>query len=172
MLIISPYAKAGSVSHTQYEFASVLRFIEDRFGLPALTARDAAANGPEDSFDFTQAARSPLVLQPRSCLVASVTASGFAKQAVNTTSPVKKLYLHNQGGGTANIALTTPVLTGGDASDFALTTTCTGSLAPNATCALNITFTPQATGSRWTNISIGNNASGGPQLINLTGTGN
>jgi phospholipase C len=172
MLIISPYAKAGYVSHTQYEFASVLRFIEDRFGLPALTARDAAANGPEDSFDFTQTARSPLVLQPRSCLVASVTASGFSKQAVNTTSPVKKLYLHNQGGGTANVALTAPVLTGGNAADFALTTTCTASLAPNATCTLNITFTPQATGSRWTNISIGNDASGGPQLINLTGTGN
>jgi phospholipase C len=171
LLIISPYAKSGYISHTQYEFASVLKFIEDRFGLPALTARDATANGPEDSFDFTQTAKAPLVLQPRSCLVASVTASAFANQAINTKSPVKKLYLHNQGGGTANISLSAPILTGGNASDFALTTTCGATLAPNVTCALSITFTPSATGARWTDISIGNDASGGPQLINLTGNG-
>jgi phospholipase C len=171
LMIISPYAKAGTISHTQYEFASILKFIEDRFGLPTLTARDAAANSPEDSFDFTQTALAPVVLQPRSCLIASVTASSFASQSVGTTSPVKKLYLHNQGGGTANITLSTPVLSGGNSSDFALTSNCTSTLAPNGACTLSITFTPLATGSRWTNISVGNNASGGPQLINLTGTG-
>lgn len=171
LMIISPYAKAGYISHTQYEFASILKFIEERFDLPAMTERDAAANDTTDSFDFTQTARAGMTLQPRSCLVASVTASSFANQSVGTTSAVKKLYLHNQGGGTANITLSAPVLTGGNASDFKLTTTCTASLVPNASCTLNITFTPTATGSRWTNISIGNNASGGPQLINLTGTG-
>jgi phospholipase C len=171
LMIISPYAKTGYISHTQYEFASVLRFIEDRFSLPALTERDAAANGPEDSFDFTQNPRSPLILQPRSCLIASTTSSSFGTQAVNTTSAVKKLYLKNQGGGVANVTISAPVLTGGDPADFALTTTCKSTIAPNGSCTLNITFTPTATGTRWTNISVGNNASGGPQLINLTGTG-
>ena len=33
MLIISPYAQPGYISHTQYEFSSVLKFIEDRFNL-------------------------------------------------------------------------------------------------------------------------------------------
>ncbi len=33
LLIISPYAKKGVV-HTQYEFASVLKFAEETFGLP------------------------------------------------------------------------------------------------------------------------------------------
>jgi phospholipase C len=171
LLVISPYALQGHISHTQYEFGSILKFIENRFGLPALTARDSAANDLEDAFDFTQPARAPLVLQPRSCLVASVSASSFGNQALNTKSAVKKLYLHNQGGGSRDIALSSIALSGGDPSDFALTTTCTSVLKVNVTCTLNITFTPTATGPRWTNIAIGNDASGGPQYINLTGTG-
>ena len=44
-LIISPFSRAGdspdggSVDHTVYEFSSVVRLIEDVFGLPTLTAR-------------------------------------------------------------------------------------------------------------------------------------
>ena len=33
-IIISPYAKHGYVSHVQYEFGSILRFIEEVYGLP------------------------------------------------------------------------------------------------------------------------------------------
>jgi len=43
-LIVSPYARRGHVDHTQYDFTSVLRFIEERFSLPALTSRDKQAN--------------------------------------------------------------------------------------------------------------------------------
>ena len=44
-IIISPYAKAGTVDHTQYDSASTIRLIEKRFGLaalPGITARDNA----------------------------------------------------------------------------------------------------------------------------------
>jgi acid phosphatase len=44
-IIISPYAKMGSVDHTQYDSASTIRLIERRFGLaalPGITARDTA----------------------------------------------------------------------------------------------------------------------------------
>jgi phospholipase C len=58
MLIISPYAKQGYVSHVHYEHGSILRFIEDQFGLPRLAASDKRATSPEaDCFDFTQAPR-------------------------------------------------------------------------------------------------------------------
>jgi hypothetical protein len=67
LLIISPYAKRGYISHTQYEFSSLLKFAESRFKLAALTARDTVANDMTDSFDFDQAARPPLVLQAREC---------------------------------------------------------------------------------------------------------
>src|SRR5205807_6998831 len=67
LLIISPYAKAGYVSHTQYDASSVLRFIEERFGLPSLNGRDAVANDMLDSFDFAQSPLPPLILSQTSC---------------------------------------------------------------------------------------------------------
>jgi phospholipase C len=58
MLIVSPYAKRGYVTHVQYETASVPRFIEDNFGLAQLAAADARAADPAaDSFDFKKAPR-------------------------------------------------------------------------------------------------------------------
>jgi phospholipase C len=58
LLIVSPYAKAGYVTSKQYEHGSILRFIEDQFGLPRLSASDARAKSPEsDAFDFTQPPR-------------------------------------------------------------------------------------------------------------------
>ncbi len=46
LLIVSPYAAHGKVTHVQYETASVLRFIEDNFGLAPLAKSDARANDP------------------------------------------------------------------------------------------------------------------------------
>ncbi|MBV8332380.1 MAG: hypothetical protein JO192_06550 [Candidatus Eremiobacteraeota bacterium] len=61
-LIISPYSPRGSVVHTQYEFGSVLRFVEQVYNLPALGTvaegySDARAASPFDAFDFTQPPR-------------------------------------------------------------------------------------------------------------------
>jgi phospholipase C len=67
LLIISPYAKEAYISHTQYEFSSVLKFIEERFNLQPLTLRDEGANDMMDSFDFGQNPLPPLVLQTRQC---------------------------------------------------------------------------------------------------------
>ena len=62
-LIISPYTVAGSnpdggsIDPTVYEFSSVLRFIEELHGLPAMTDRDAQASPLAGAFDFTQPPR-------------------------------------------------------------------------------------------------------------------
>lgn len=42
-LIISPYSRAGFIDHTSYDFTSVLRSIEDAFGIAPLTSRDERA---------------------------------------------------------------------------------------------------------------------------------
>ncbi len=58
MLIISPYAKQGFVSHVHYEHGSILKFVEDRFGLAPLSASDTRATSPaSDSFNFSQSPR-------------------------------------------------------------------------------------------------------------------
>jgi phospholipase C len=67
LLVLSPYAREGFVSHSIYEFASVLRLIETRFDLRPLTARDAAANSMLDMFDFNQPPAPPLIRPLRSC---------------------------------------------------------------------------------------------------------
>jgi phospholipase C len=66
-LSISPYAKKGFVSYTQYEFSSILKFIETRCDLPPLTERDTKANDILDSFRFRQAPLPPLVLEASNC---------------------------------------------------------------------------------------------------------
>jgi phospholipase C len=52
LIAVSPYAKKGYVGHHLYDHTSLTRFIEARFKLPALTARDANAEPPTDLFDF------------------------------------------------------------------------------------------------------------------------
>jgi len=56
-LVISPRARRGYVDHTVYDHTSVLRAIEWRWGLPALTPRDAAANNIVNALDFSTAPR-------------------------------------------------------------------------------------------------------------------
>jgi acid phosphatase len=53
-IIISPYARKGFVDHTAYDTTSILAFIEHRWGLEALTTRDAAAADMTAAFDFDQ----------------------------------------------------------------------------------------------------------------------
>lgn len=67
LLIISPFARRGYVSHAVYEQSSVLKFIERRFHLAPLTTRDAAASDMLDSFDFRQPPQPPFLLSPRQC---------------------------------------------------------------------------------------------------------
>ena len=54
MIAISPYAKRGYVSHDITDHTSVLRFVATRFGMPAITARDANADPLLDLFDFSK----------------------------------------------------------------------------------------------------------------------
>ena len=56
MIVVSPYAKAHFVSHETYDHSSILRFVQARFDLPALSARDANAEPPMDMFDFSRTA--------------------------------------------------------------------------------------------------------------------
>ena len=50
--IVSPYARPGFVSSTVYDHTSVLKLIEEKWNLPPLTRRDAAAIAPWDMVDL------------------------------------------------------------------------------------------------------------------------
>jgi phospholipase C len=53
LLVISPYAKAGYISHVNRDFGSILNLIEQTFSLPSLGYADAHADNVSDGFDFT-----------------------------------------------------------------------------------------------------------------------
>ena len=65
-LIISPWAVQG-VYHTEVEFASVLRFMEETFRLPSLGGADKFANDMQDAFNYSQTPLPPLILSERTC---------------------------------------------------------------------------------------------------------
>jgi phospholipase C len=108
LIVISPFTKKNYVSHTVEDYTAILKLIETRFGLPSLTARDAAQPDMTEFFDFTnvpwktppsppaQARNLPCVLEalnaisisPNPALAggpATVTLS-LAKAAIQTTT--------------------------------------------------------------------------------------
>ncbi len=62
-LVVSPYAiegqseQGGYISHTQYEFGSILRYVEDTFDLGRLNTTDTRAASIGDVFDYAQKPR-------------------------------------------------------------------------------------------------------------------
>jgi phospholipase C len=61
-LLVSPYARRGHIDSTTLDFTSMLKFIEDNWGLEPLSTRDARANSIASGFDFTQEPRSAQLL--------------------------------------------------------------------------------------------------------------
>ena len=56
VVVVSPWVKKNYVSHVPRTNTAILKFIETRFGLPALTARDAADDDMTEMFDFANPA--------------------------------------------------------------------------------------------------------------------
>ena len=66
-IVISPYARPQYVDHRQYDFASILRYVEDKFRLPYLSEYDHRARSIGGDLDFTQKPAAPLILPTRKC---------------------------------------------------------------------------------------------------------
>lgn len=169
LLIISPYAKAGYISHTQYEASSVLKFIEERFGLPSLNGRDVNANDILDSFDFTHPPLSPLILQQRTCPYMD-NAGTFPPQKVGTSNTFMFTFVNT---GSANKQTTISSIT--TTGDYTESSVDINGLSPcaltntGAICQISVTFTPTATGTRNGTLTV--NYTGGSAVATLTGVG-
>jgi phospholipase C len=60
LIVVSPYAKVAYISHATHDFGSILKFIEETFGLGSLNYADAQADDFSDCFDLRQ---TPTVFQ-------------------------------------------------------------------------------------------------------------
>ena len=88
----------------------------------------------------------------------------FAQQQIGTTSPAQTITLTNIGG----VPLTL-IAASVSPGDFAVINSCGNSLAAHATCAINVTFSPTAVGTRTATLTLSDQFR--YQAIALTGTG-
>jgi phospholipase C len=54
LIVVSPYAKAAYISHVPHHFGSILKYIEENFGLTSLGFADVNADNLSDCFDYNQ----------------------------------------------------------------------------------------------------------------------
>jgi len=87
----------------------------------------------------------------------------FGSKKVGRTSPPRTLQVTNDG--EAAVKIIGMAATG----DFSETNTCVPSLAAHSTCSVNITFTRKAAGKRPGHLTLKDNATNSPQVINLIG---
>jgi phospholipase C len=81
LIVVSPYAKAGYISHVTHDFGSFLKFMEGNFNLPSLGYADARADDLSDCFDYGQ---TPLTFQT---IPASLDANHFLNDKRPPTDP-------------------------------------------------------------------------------------
>jgi hypothetical protein len=99
--------------------------------------------------------------------------TNFSAQIVGTTSMSQSVMLGNPGN--ATLTVTGISITGANSGDFAIASggTCPapgGTLGAGATCMVNVTFTPTATGTRSAALAFSDNAAGSPQSFSISGT--
>lgn len=107
-LVISPWVKPHLIDHTQYEFASMLKFAEAVFNLPSLETRDARVNDMLSMFDFSQAPL-PTLIEPANYFqevpVSSSTTSTNSSQTTTQPSSSSPGYLLPAVGAAAAVLL-------------------------------------------------------------------
>ena len=93
----------------------------------------------------------------------------FAGTAVGASSAPQTATMTNLG--STAISITSIAIGGADPSDFTETNTCGSSLAAKSSCAITVTFSPTAIGTRTANVTVTDSDVTSPQKLILTGTG-
>lgn len=108
---------------------------------------------------------------PQPVISLNLASVAFGSQALGTRSSARRVSVSNTGSQT--LVLSALTLAGKNAADFGQTGTCTvgQSLVPGASCALDLSFAPQALGARGATLTIASNASNGNAVLSLSGNG-
>jgi hypothetical protein len=121
---------------------------------------------------------------PQSPQTVTLTGSGVAAHAL-TITPTSLAFPATPVGGASTgksvtltnssaiaVSISAILLNGVDPHDFVTLNNCGAALGAGSSCTIFVAFTPTATGSRTATLSVADNASGSPQLVGLSGTGN
>src|SRR5215469_10305150 len=93
----------------------------------------------------------------------------FGVWEVGTQSSAQVESLTNTGG--SELLINNVAITGANATDFNLSSTCGSSLGAGANCTIDVTFTPSQLGVQSASITIADDVVGSPQLLSLSGMG-
>jgi hypothetical protein len=99
----------------------------------------------------------------------SPVSQAFPPEAVGVTSPAETITFTNYG--SAALTITGITITGDFAQDSG-TTTCSTSLGAASNCAVGVTFTPTAAGTRTGTLMIASSDPSSPVTVSLSGEGN
>ena len=94
----------------------------------------------------------------------------FPAISQGATSGPTMVSIKNTGTGTLNIA--SIVVGGTNPGDFTTTNTCNMALTTSGSCSVSVTFAPAHSGPLSETITLTDNASDSPQVINVSGTAN
>lgn len=170
----SDYARGGTCAPNAVLNPGAACTISATFTPLAVGARNASisvthnASGSPTALALVGTGISSVTLAP--AITFTPNALTFGSQVLGATTAAKMIQLANTG--TAALSLTSLQIAGTNSGDFAQTSDCPlpGSLAVGASCTINVTFTPTATGGRTAALAAVSNATGTPQVA-LTGTG-
>ncbi len=153
---IAPGLSTGSVSVYDNAAGSPQTVMLNGTGLTFTTGPNPPVVQPTSS--SPQPGQAPLATLSSNSLV-------FATQMVGSNSGAQIVQLTNTG----KVALT--VLNISASGDFLQTNTCGTAVGAGASCAIFVTFEPDAAGARTGALIVSDNATGSPQMVALSGTG-
>ena len=127
----------------------------------------------QNALDIAAYVANPNVAASPATIAVAPASVAFASTFVGSTSPITAITVSNTGG--ANLVLSSVTLAGTNAVDFRVETSSTcragSTLAPAASCRVNVSFRPTTTGAKSSTLSIAHNAAGATSSVPLTGSG-
>lgn len=134
--------------------------------LPAGTQSITATYNGSSVFTSSTSAAFPQAVRG---IVVSPSSLNFPIQNAGTTSSPMTVTVTNTS--LSAVSISSIAITGANSSTFSQTNNCPGSLPAGGGCSINVTFSPNATGSFAASLNISDSLPGSPQTVALTSSG-
>lgn len=107
---------------------------------------------------------------PKPAVTVTPGSISFSTITQGTSSALATVTVMNSGN--AALHITSIVVGGNNSNDFSSTNNCVGTFTPGIGCTIGVTFAPLASGERTETITLTDDASNSPQIINVSGNAN
>jgi hypothetical protein len=157
---LNSFVVAGLANGTTYTFV-----VQAKLSYGGTTYQPGPPSAASNAVTPSGSVSGPPIATP------SATTLGFGTEFLGRTTASQTVVFFDTGGET--LAISSVSVTGADSSSFAIgSDTCSGqSIASAQSCAVTVSFTPQASGALTASLAFSDNATGSPQQVSLDGVG-